>query len=178
MLYNIGKMKNKSAQHEIMGFIVIIIIVSIIGLIFLSLSIGRGEVGKKTSVEASDFLQSAMHYTTSCAVSFIPQYKNIQDLIKSCYKNEKCLNEKMACEVLEETFGEIVKESFQVSEAGKNKAYKLNIYYGGLGGGIPDEEILKIKEGEFKSCGSEAGASQPIFISNGNINVDLEFCYG
>ncbi len=170
-------MKNKKAQHEIVGFALIIIIVSIIGLVFLSFAIGRGESVKKTSVEISDFLQSAMYYTTNCAISHIPNYKDLQDLIKSCYRNEKCLNDEMACDVLKKSFNEIIKNSFQVSEAGKNKAYELNIYYRDLtieG----DEEILVISDGDFANCSSSAGSSQAIFMDSGNINVELEMCYG
>ncbi len=170
-------MEQKKAQNEIIGFVVIIIIVSVIGLIFLSLSIGRGEGVKKTSVEISDFLQSAMYYTTDCAGGYVPNYKDLQDLIKACYRNEKCLDDEMACKVLEKDFSAVIHESFQVSNVGRNKAYKLIIYYRDLDID-EDEEILLISEGDFVNCSSETGASQAIFMDNGNINVELEFCYG
>ena len=83
----------KKAQQEIVGFVLIVVIVSIIGLIFLSLSLGKGERVGQTSIEISNLLESSMYYTTDCAVSFIPKYKSGQDLIKACYRNEKCLNE-------------------------------------------------------------------------------------
>lgn len=172
------KIKNK-AQNEIAGFAVIIVIVMILGLIFLSFSIGRGNENKKTSAEISDFLQSSMYYTTNCTTSYIPNYKSIQDLIKSCYRNENCINlDKMTCNVLKEDFSKIVKESFQVSDVAKNKAYKLNIYYEDSELDIPPEYIMNFTEGNFKNCSSEAGASQAIFMDNGNINVELDICYG
>ena len=171
-------MKNKKAQSEIVGFVVIIVIVSIIGLIFLSLSIGRGNVDKRTSVEISDFLQSSMHYTSDCAVNYIPDYKDIQDLIKSCYRDETCLNEKKACEVLEEQYSEIISQSFQVSDDSKNKAYNLNIYYGDLELDLSPDYIMNFTQGNFIDCSSEAGASQDIFMNPGNIVVELSFCYG
>lgn len=170
--------KNRQGQNEIVGFAVIIVIVSIIGLIFLSFSIGRGDETKKTSAEISDFLQSSMYHTTNCTTSYIPDYKNIQDLIKSCYRNENCINlDKMACAVLKEDFSKIVKESFQVSEIAKNKAYKLSIYYEDL---VIEgrEELMNFTEGKFNNCSREAGASQAIFMDNGNLNVELDFCYG
>jgi len=76
--------KSKRSQNEIIGFAIIVVIVAVVGVIFLSLSIGRGEVRKKTSVEISDFLQSSMHYTTNCTTDYIPNYKDLQDLIKAC----------------------------------------------------------------------------------------------
>ena len=169
--------KHKKAQNEIIGFAVIIVIVAVIGLVFLALSLGRGGVDKKTSIETSDFLQSSMHYTTNCTIDYIPNYKNIQDLIKSCYKNQKCLNDKMACEELQKTYSEIVRDSFQVSDISKNKAYKLNIYYEDLDA-ENNEYIMNFTEGNFIDCSSEAGASQKIFYNPGQIVVELDFCYG
>ncbi len=179
--------KSKRSQNEILGFGVIIVIVFVIGLVFLSLSIERGDVVKKTSIEISDFLQSSMHYTSNCTIDYIPNYKNIQDLIKSCYRNQKCLNDKMACEVLEETYSMIVEHSFQVSDVAENKAYKLNIYYTNrketevsLTSQPPSdkEHIMNFTEGNFEDCSSEAGASQEIFFNSGQIIVELDFCYG
>jgi len=179
--------KNKKAQHEIVGFALIIIIVSIIGLIFLSFSIGRGESVKKTSVEISDFLQSSLYYTTPCASGYVPNYKDLQGLIKSCYKGEICFNEELACDVLDESFSKIISKSFQVSETGKNKAYELNIYYEDRKGtevlltsqpSSDSEEILVINDGNFANCSSTTGASQAIDMGSGNINIKLEMCYG
>ena len=93
------KNRSKQAQQETVGFVLIIVIVTVAGLIFLGLSINKGETVKKTSAEISDFLQSSMYYTTNCTTTFIPQYKDMQDLIKSCYRDEKCLDEKAACSV-------------------------------------------------------------------------------
>ena len=173
MLYNLGK----KAQNEIIGFAVIIVIVAVIGLVFLSLSLGRGDVIKKTSVETSDFLQASMYYTSNCTIDYIPNYKNIRDLIKSCYKNQKCLNDKMACDVLQEEYSEIIKNSFQASDDAENKAYKLNIYYEYLDA-KNNEYIMNFTEGNFANCSSEAGASQEIFYNLGQIIVELDFCYG
>ena len=80
--------------------------------------------------------------------------------------------------VLKEDYSKIVKESFQVSDIAKNKAYKLNIYYKDSELDIPPEYIMNFTEGNFKNCSSEAGASQAIFMDNGNLNVELDFCYG
>lgn len=176
-LFNKNILNSKHSQHEIVGFTLIVIIVSIIGLIFLSFSIGRGEKIEKTSVEISDFLQSSLYYTTECSNGDVPNYKDMQGLIKSCYKNEDCFGGRNSCEVLNETISKIIRESFQVSEVSRNKAYKLNMYYKDLH--IKDaEEILKIEEGVFEKCSSRAGASQAIFMGAGNINIELDICYG
>ncbi len=92
--------KRKQAQHEIVGFVLIVLIVSIVGVIFLSLAISKGKQTTQQSVEVSNLLQSAMYYTTNCEVNYAVQYREMQDLIKECYKNpnQKCLP-KNKCEL-------------------------------------------------------------------------------
>jgi len=172
-------MKSQKAQHETMGFVLIVVVVSIIGLVFLSLSLGRGDVGEQTSIEISNLLESSMYYTTDCAVSFIPQYKSGQDLVKSCYRNEKCLNEKMACNILEKTMKGVIDDSLDVCEDCVNKAYKLNIYYKPLNSEVQNDEILVLENGVFSNCSSKFGGSHSIHMSSinaGIINIELDVC--
>jgi hypothetical protein len=171
------KIKNIKSQHEIAGFATIIVIVCIMGIIFLALSI-RPNDKSRTSAEVSNFLQASMHYTTACAVGYIPNYKDLQDLVKSCYRNEICLDQRRACDALSDAYSDIISKSFIISEQSSYKAYELNIYYKDLNENAPNEFILNITGGIHANCSAKMGASQPIFIDNGNINVELEFCYG
>ena len=175
----IGKLRNRKAQHEIVGFILIVVIVTIIGL-FLLVFYLRQEPVKHESIDVQNFLQSSMHYTTSCAISFDPQYDDLQDLIKSCYKNQRCLNEKTACEVLEETLSVLVKESWKVDPEKPVNSYSLIIYYGDFvenGVASGKEEILTIQENWENCTGSRVGAEHLIYYYPGNIAVNMEICY-
>jgi hypothetical protein len=169
--------KNIKAQQEIAGFALIIVIVCIIGVIFLGLSIRHDDKGK-TSAEISDFISASMYYTTDCATGYVPNYKELKDLIKSCYRGEMCLDQRKACTVLNETYSGLISKSFMVKEDSKNKAYTLNIYFQDSKEDSPIEPLLEINEGIFSNCTSKAGASQPIFMNSGNLNVEIEFCYG
>jgi len=166
----------KKAQHEIVGFVLIMVLVAVVGLIFLSLSIGRGEVRERTSAEISNFIQSSMYYTTDCAIVLEPQYENLQDLIRECVKNsgKKCLNEKTVCESLNDTIKELVVSSFDVNKGGVNKAFKLDINYKD----VSVENFLNFEQGVFANCSSILGGKQPIPLDSGNINVELELCKG
>lgn len=166
----------KKAQHEIAGFALIVVIVSVIGMIFLGLMFAKGDPVRRNDAETMDFLQSSMHHTTLCAKSYVPNYYNVQDLIKACYKGQDCHDLRSACKVLNETYKEIIKHSFNVNEQGSVKAYELDIYYKDTNDEIPREEILFINEGRFSNCSSEIGASQAIFSNSGNIKLDLTLC--
>lgn len=173
---------SKHAQQEIIGFVLIIVIVSIIGVIFLSLSIGRGESSEQTSIELSNLLEASMYYTTDCAVGFIPQYKNGQDLIKACWNQDRCLDGRLACEVLSGDFTEIFNQGLDVCEDAnqcQNKAYNVTIYYSPLDLELPSEEILSFNEGRFEKCKTKYGASHAIplsSITSGTLNIQLDVC--
>lgn len=171
------KKMNKKAQQEIVGFVVIVIIVCVIGLIFLSLMIGRGEPESQSSVEASDLLKSSIYYTSECKINF--EYENMQELIKSCYKTEKCSGGKTACDYLNLTFIKIIDESMSIGENFPNKAYKLYIYYKDMEEINPNEEILKIEKGIFSNCSSRIGGNYfiPVVgLKQGTINLELNVC--
>jgi len=169
--------KSKRSQHEIVGFILIVIIVVVIGLFLLVLYL-RQEPVKYESLDVQNFLQVSMDYTTSCALNFEPEYENLQDLIKSCYENRKCLNEKMACQELNETLSKMLDESWLVSSDTPTSAYSLLIYYEESEAGesaLRENELLKLEKGNC--AGSKAGAEHLISYSPGNIIVNLEICY-
>jgi len=171
----------KKAQHEIVGFVIIVVLVTVIGLIFLLLTFGNEEVGRQTSVEVSNLLLSSMYYTTDCAISKVPQYKDIQDLVKECYYHESrnCLNEVSVCNVLENDLRSLISNSLVVHEDAVNKAYKVHIYYSPRDEEIEDEPIRSFEEGNFTGCktiiaGDHAIPTKP--FGSGNIKVDLFVC--
>ncbi len=170
----------KHGQQEIVGFVLIILIVTIIGLVFLSFSLGKQEPNSSSS-EISNLLESSMYYTTSCAVSYIPQYKEMQDLIKECYKDKSgglstCLDERNVCDVLDSELKKVITNSLDISEDGVNKAYKLRIYFKSV---EKEENILLHDEGNFNNCKSIVGGNHIIAISglsSWTINIELEVC--
>jgi len=117
--------KNKHAQEEIVGFIIIIAVVSIILLFFLGFYL-KGE--KKESVESyesNSFIQAFLQYTTECRDYL--EYLSIKDLIFECDNGASCLDGQEACEVLDSTLERLIRESWLIGENRPVKGYKLNI---------------------------------------------------
>jgi len=161
-------MKNKKAQHEITGFILIVVIVVIVGLFLLVFYLRQpSSIAKSKNIE--NFLQASMSYTTSCYLSI--EALDLQDLIKSCYRNTRCLNERMACEVLNNTLTELVQESWLVSSERPVNSYSLSIFYEEE----TREEILTLKEGNCS--GDRTGAEHLVHQYPGNIIISMEVCY-
>ena len=165
----IEKKMNKKAQHEIVGFILIVVIVVVIGL-FLLVFYLRQEPVEYKSLNVQNFLKSSMLYTTECIVSIEPL--DMQELMKNCRSNRKCLNNKMACDVLNKTLSELVHESWLVSSDKPVKAYFLKVYYEE---DEEKEEILDLREGNC--TGNKAGAEHFLHHGSGNIVASMEICY-
>ena len=136
------KMKNKKtkAQEEMIGFALIIILVSVILLVFLAFSLNKPKT-ETESYEVNSFLQASLQYTTTCQTSSgIEKYNTIQDLVFECDLKNKCSNEKNTCEVLNEILTDILKESWPTGEDRPNKGYELTI-------NTKEELILNLQEG-------------------------------
>ena len=179
--------KSKRSQHETAGFVLIVLIVSIIGVVFLSIVLAKDNKSL-SSVEISHLLEAAMYSTTDCAINYIPQYRDVQDLIKECYKDmmgdhRDCLGESdnNVCEVLEDNLKELIEESLDVGEKSRNKAYKLDIYFTYGDEIYPNEEIMSLSKGVFINCSAVVGGGHSIAAGSfgfGSIETELTVCKG
>ena len=119
------KTKNKG-QEEMVGFALIIIIVSIILLIFLSISLSnRQQKEAVESYEAENFILASLEYTTECNNGL--EYLPIRRLIFACYDEETCRNGENTCEVLNSTFKDILSESWKIGDETPVKGYEMSI---------------------------------------------------
>jgi hypothetical protein len=160
------KLKGKRAQEEMIGFALIIILVAIILLVFLGISLRSPQKENVESYEVKSFVQAFLQYTTDCRDSNDLGYFSVKDLIFSCNRNEKCLDERNTCEVLNFTLTGITEESWKVEGNRPVKGYELKI--------LKDETeiILMIEKGNvtknYKSSMqdfSKSGSSFDIFFT-------------
>lgn len=137
------KQKSKKAQEEMVGFAVIIVIVSVIILVFLGFSLKQKDTKITESYELQSFLQVLLQQT----IEQENGVTSIREMIKDCERYES------NCENLKSILSEILEKSWNVDEESKIKGYLLKIY-------TEDKEVLLIKEGnETKSY---IGASQDL----------------
>lgn len=157
--------KNKIGQEEMVGFALIIILVSVILLVFLAFSLNKPKTEATESYEVNSFLQSSLQYTSSCQTS--KGLNSIQELVFECDLKEKCSNNEDTCKVLNETLTEILKESWPTGEDRPNKGYELIINSG-------EEIISNIKEGNLtNNCKS---SSQSFSKSRKEFLINFEAC--
>ena len=160
-------MIKKKAQEEIVGFAIILILVGVILLIFLALSMAKPSKKSVESFEARDFLQSAFQVNTPCEINFEPNH-SVKELIFYCENRENCLNGATACEILNSTLKNILKEAFVVGNESSKKGYALNIS-DGSGNEVLNLEAGNVTTGIFKSSIQEASRGGNSFVAKFSI---------
>lgn len=115
----------KKAQEEMVGFALIIILVSIIFIVLLASYIRKPQSENIESPEVNSFVQSFLQYTTECEQN--SENLTLQRLILECQKKEICDNRKETCKVLNDTLKSLITESWNVGPQSPVKGYNLII---------------------------------------------------
>jgi hypothetical protein len=163
--------KTRKGQNEIVGFVMIVVIVTIIGLFLLALYL-RQEPVKTESKNVQNFLKASLSYTTECKIDIEPL--DLKELTKRCHNGAYC-GENESCVILNDTFSDILEKTWKL-ESNKESYYNLNVYYReGEEEESRNEEILNIEKGNC--TGSKVGAEEFFRHGQGDIFVTLEICY-
>ncbi|MEM4230648.1 MAG: hypothetical protein QXF25_02130 [Candidatus Pacearchaeota archaeon] len=113
----------KKGQEEMVGFVLIVVIVTIAIMVLLIFSLRRPAV-VESSLNIENFIQAIGYFTTDCEIA--GQLLSLKKVIVSCQNNEQCENGKSACEVLNETIKNLITAAWESS--GFYKGYDLKIY--------------------------------------------------
>lgn len=158
-------MSNKKAQSEMVGFAIILIIITMLILGFLVHTIKKDSGEPVESYQVETFIQSFLEYTTECAKSYEPNYQSMRNVLIMCTKNQSCLNGESSCETFKKEMDGIMENSWFVGLEWPTKGYSLNITHRGI-------EIYSNVKGN--STQNSRGATQPF---EGGTTVKLQI-YG
>lgn len=161
----------KKSQEEMVGFVLIVIIIIIVGVIFLGLALRKGSSSYDSS-EIENFLEASAITTTDCAINYIPNYENLQGLIGSCYDNQICLNGNEACKELNLSLSRLMDNAWVIDKGSGYLGWELNVNYY-LNNSEAEHPIIKLEKG---NCSSGTGGEKLIAKYPGNIIIRLEVC--
>lgn len=167
------KRLGRKGQEEIVGFVLIVVLVAIIFLVFLGIYLRqKTPVNQKESKDVSQFLESAMEYTTECAVSAEPDYSSLGRLVRDCQSRAICKpSGRDACDVLKETISKIVESSWNIGEGNPDTGYIFNATYKS---DYTSEEIVFIQKG---TCSvNRIGGDYLVPAFSGTIINSLTIC--
>lgn len=159
----------KKGQEEIVGFIVIVVLVVIIGLVLLGLNLGGEKKSTIESTEASHLLDGLMEFTSDCKIGI--SYRPVGELFEDCYSGMLCEDGFEACEVLNKTLVGIFESGLRVGGGRPLEGFEFVSNY------VlddSDEEIIRLIEGNC--TGKILGASRVRPAFPGKIEVRLRLC--
>lgn len=171
--------RNIKGQSETIGFIVIILMVMIIGVIFLGIAIKPKGGVIATDSEIANFLITSLEFRTDCAKDYEPNYLYLKEVVSECYSsNTQCLDGRDVCFVLNKTYSEML-TNFRPS--GKVLSYyKLGFYYlANLSRPISTGTKFgtEIVWGNSSTCSSKRAARKETSLNPpGGIVEQLEVC--
>ncbi len=156
----------RKGQEEMVGFVLIIVIVSVILLVFLGFSLRSSKRVEIISYEVQGFLQSVLRTTSDCedAGGFL----SVQKLIFSCDDEEICLDDRPVCEALNFTLNQINEETWNVGADAPIKGYELKI--------LSENMNLSIQEGNVTQ--NYRGASELVPRRGESYDVSFKLYYG
>jgi len=161
--------RNKKAQEEIMGFVILIVVVIIISIVFFGFSLRKTATFEPKLNEMDDFIQAALSYTTDCRIN--AESQNIRDVIKYCNTNPDriCENNNVSvCIELNSTMNSIVYKLLGTQIANSYvHGYVLNISNSG--------NLAYIEKGNL--TGSYFASSTAIPSGDSGITLKLKFYY-
>ena len=145
---------HKKAQEEIVGFVAIVLLVVIIGVIFLGIILRNDSPVIKESKDVRRLLDSMMEYTSDCAMGYVPNYKSLADLIQICYEesSSECKSGEAICFSLNKNLLAILDGTVKAGPENKNKGFVFKTIFAvniSAGNGT---EIIKVIKG---NCTSE-----------------------
>jgi len=155
--------KAKKAQEEIFGFVIIVAIIILIGVVMLFF-IKPAPVEQKKEAQIENLLSSMLATTSSCE-------KPLKEVIAMCYRNEQCLSAG-ACDIARKEFSEMLDAALEQGAlaVGKQlKGYMLNVT-------IDSATLLQpLKKGS--SAGNMLGSVVYIPVAGTEIAINLRFYY-
>lgn len=168
----------KKAQEEIVGFVAIVLVVVVIGVLFLGLTLQKAPDNQTKSTQIGSFLDSARLYTSNCALDYTPNYASLQDLLGDCYqkRGEQCLDGRDICTVLNQTVKDILDESWPVNQDSAKKGYEFSATFSQNATDSNGTDILTLAAGNCSSNNYQEGDS---FFSlvGGVVTSTLRICY-
>jgi hypothetical protein len=171
-------LKGRKAQNEMVGFVLIVVIITIVAVIFLTISLGREPSGSVSDIEINSFLSSSSRYTSDCVISE-PLYADVRDLLDDCYDGKICSDGRDSCIVLTGIYGDMLNNVFPVGDDRPVK-YRNMVVYFQLDSNEPtskQDPLINIKEGNKSLCSERrAGDYKRQKSSGGDIVVELEVC--
>ena len=172
---------SKKGQEEVVGFVAIVVLVTIAGVVLLGFILNSQNTSTgKESKDIQRFLESTLAYTTNCSFNSGYQYSTISELSRECYNypQETCSTGESVCDSLNSTIRGILSSAWGNPD---NSTYVSGYYYYthytmNSTNGDNSKDILIVKEGDCLNKNFISYSMPPIQAYPGEIDISLRVC--
>ena len=165
---------HKKAQEEIVGFVLIILIVSVILLVFLGIFL-RKDTSKTGNPEVSQFLEAISGTTTECSLNGGYSFVKYSELVAGCKEGKIC-SSGGACDVLKNVTKNLIESSWSFSAAnGPRTGYKFEAFFLADNNGVK-QPLPNFPLGVVSGCSSFIGDEKTFPVTDGSLTIQLDLC--
>lgn len=169
------KLEKRKSQQEMAGFIIIVLLVLVVGVIMLGIFLRQSSPVSTFDAELDNFITASLEQTSNCAVDTDYNFQTLKQDLEMCKNNERCLGNINPCLIINQTYSTMLNHLFP---AGLLSGYKMNFYFQPvINETLGRINILKMKDGNQTNCGLLRGTQSISRISGGGyMFIELEAC--
>ena len=162
MLNNKNKKLNKKAQEEMFGFVLVVLVITLVLAAFLVISLKKpSKPITRESIRTSNLLNAALYLTTEC------DNKDLAEVIVACVEEElSCLEQGGACQYATDLTKKVISEQLK----GK---YAFSVKKEDATG---NQTVITHSRGDCPSKGQVLKSGSAFSTSTGIIRVELFSC--
>ncbi len=169
-------MRERKGQEEIVGFVAVVVLVSVVALIFITLTLrGGGEVVVNDE-GVREALESALQYTSDCSLLGAQGYASLGDLFQPCMENSLCEDGRASCDVLNNTLENLLTLGLRVGPDRPYKGFIFSASRGASNSTEAPESILGLQKGNCTGYSRQGTNEFRPTRQSGIIRLELSIC--
>ena len=173
-----NSMREKRAQEEIVGFVAVVVLVSVIALIFVTLSFRGPEPSVQDDESMREALESALQYTSNCRIPGMFGQVSLGELFTPCVEQKSCEDGRESCDVLNETLSELLSIGLRVGPERPFKGYAFSAsrLTNSSIRDVPEQTIIELQEGNCTGYSRQGTNEFRPSRQAGIIKLELKVC--
>jgi len=181
-----GLFSSKRSQHEAMGFIIIVALVMVVGVIFLGIKMNQDRaVQQYSDSNIINFLTASSRYTSDCfdRARCTQGFCSLNELKQKCYdNNEKCnigTDDRYSCDILNYTYSDMLSKSWRIYNDSPVKYYDLKVKYRTICNDSATASLLSLVDitaGDSTQCYVRKIGQESFPYNHGCIVSELKIC--
>lgn len=169
-------MRKRKGQEEIVGFVAVVVLVSVVALIFITLSLRGGGDVVVNDESVREALEGALHYTSDCSLVGVQGYPSVGDLFQPCMEHSVCEDGRASCDVLNSTLDDVLTIGLRVGSDRPYKGFIFSASRSASNSSEAPEMILELQKGNCTGYSRQGTNEFRPTRQSGVIRLELGMC--